>query len=203
MIQPLWFRWLIFRGLGAVQEISDDMTFSLTQLMMSPSVSEGVTVQQKSYVTYTAPSQALNAPQVTLLEARSLLASSGTTGLRTWEAALHLGTYLFSSEGKDLVVGKNVIELGAGTGFLSILCAKHLDAKHVLATDGDGGVISDLTFNVYLNGLDRSGLVDTTILKWGHALVDEIFEDREGTLEYELVLGADVVRHILHRHRVS
>lgn len=203
MIQPLWFRWLIFRGLGAVQEISDDMTFSLTQLMMSPSVSEGVTVQQKSYVTYTAPSQALNAPQVTLLEARSLLASSGTTGLRTWEAALHLGTYLFSSEGKDLVVGKNVIELGAGTGFLSILCAKHLDAKHVLATYGDGGVISDLTFNVYLNGLDRSGLVDTTILKWGHALVDEIFEDREGTLEYELVLGADVVRHILHRHRVS
>ena len=203
MIQPLWFRWLIFRGLGAVQEISDDMTFSLTQLMMSPSVSEGVTVQQKSYVTYTAPSQALNAPQVTLLEARSLLASSGTTGLRTWEAALHLGTYLFSSEGKDLVVGKNVIELGAGTGFLSILCAKHLDAKHVLATDGDGGVISDLTSNVYLNGLDRSGLVDTTILKWGHALVDEIFEYREGTLEYELVLGADVVRQILHRHRVS
>ena len=165
--------------------------------MMSPSISEGITAQQKSYVTYTAPSPALNAPQVTLLEARSLLASSGTTGLRTWEAALHLGTYLFSSEGKDLVIGKNIIELGAGTGFLSILCAKHLGAKHVLATDGDGGVIDDLTTNIFLNGLDRSGFIDTAVLKWGYALVDDIFEDSEGSLKYDLVLGADVVRRIL------
>lgn len=160
--------------------------------MMSPSISEGITAQQKSYVTYTAPSQALNAPQVTLLEARALLASSGTTGLRTWEAALYLGTYLFSSG--NLVAGKNIIELGAGTGFLSVFCAKHLGAKHVLATDGDGSVIDDIATNIYLNRLDRGGLVETTVLKWGHALVDEVFD----ALEFDLVLGADVVRHILH-----
>lgn len=176
--------------------------FSLTRLMAPPSISEEMSVQQKSYVTYTAPSQAMNAPQVTLLEARSLLASSGTTGLRTWEAALHLGTYLFTSEGENVVAGKNIIELGAGTGFLSLLCAKHLGAKHVLATDGDGGVIDDIAMNLYLNGLDRSGLVETTVLKWGHALVDEVFEDKEGALEYDLVLGADVVRHMLQHQRI-
>lgn len=170
--------------------------------MVSPSVSEGITAQQKSYVTYTAPSQALNAPQIILLEARSLLGSSGTTGLRTWEAALHLGTYLFSSESEGLVAGKNIIELGAGTGFLSILCAKHLGAKHVLATDGDGGVVDDLTRNIYLNGLDRSGLINTALLRWGHVLVDEDFETREGALECDLVLGADVVRRVFHRNRI-
>lgn len=170
--------------------------------MAQPSRSEELSVQEKSYVTYTAPSQALSAPQVTLLEARSLLASSGTTGLRTWEAALHLGTYLFTSESGNLVAGKNIIELGAGTGFLSVLCAKHLGAKHVLATDGDGGVIDDISTNIYLNSLERTGLVETTVLEWGHALVDEVFEDGEGTLEYDLILGADVVRHMHHHHQI-
>lgn len=187
---------------GAGQAVSDDIMFFLTRLMAPPSISEEISVQQKSYVTYTAPSQALNAPQVTLLEARSLLAYSGTTGLRTWEAALHLGTYLFTPEAEDLVAGKNIIELGAGTGFFSVLCAKHLGAKHVLATDGDGGVIDNIATNVYLNRLDRSGLVETTVLKWGHALVDEVFEKRKGALEYDLVLGADVVRHMLHHHQI-
>ncbi|MCJ1299468.1 hypothetical protein MMC08_002260 [Hypocenomyce scalaris] len=173
-------------------EISDDMMSFLTQLMMSPSVSEGIAAQQKAYVTYTAPSEALSAPQITLLEARSLLASSGTTGLRTWEAALYLGAYLFSSNGGDLVAGKNIVELGAGTGFVSILCAKHIGAKHVLATDGDGGVIDDLASNIYINGLDGSGLIDTAVLKWGHALTDEMFQCGEEPLNYNVVLGADV-----------
>ena len=165
---------------------------------MSPSVSEGIAAQQKACVTYTAPSEALSAPQITLLETRSLLASSGTTGLRTWEAALYLGAYLFSSDGGELVAGRNIVELGAGTGFVSILCAKHLGAQHVLASDGDGGVIDDLASNIYMNGLDGSGLIDTAVLKWGHALTDEMFQCGDEPLNYNVVLGADVVRHILH-----
>lgn len=51
----------------------------------------------------------------------------------------------------DLVKGKNVLELGAGTGFLSLLCAGELDARHVLATDGLAHVCESLQVNVDLN----------------------------------------------------
>lgn len=144
-------------------------------------------------MTYTAPSFTTDAPEVTLLEARSLLASSGTTGLRTWEAALLLGTYLFSSTGRYNVQNKNIIELGAGTGFLSVLCAKHLGAKYVLATDGCGEVVNDLESNFFLNGLDGTEVISAAVLSWGHMLTDDMLKGADGNRSYDLVVGADVV----------
>lgn len=145
-------------------------------------------------MTYTAPSFSQDAPEITLLEARSLMASSGTTGLRTWEAALLLGTYLFSSAGKSIVQNKNIIELGAGTGFLSILCAKHLGAQYVLATDGSGQALNDLESNVFLNGLKGTEVINAAVLIWGHMLNDEMLEGADEKRSYDLVIGADVVR---------
>ena len=161
--------------------------------MAHPLPSASAAAQQKSYVTYTAPISSPNAGQVTLLEAPSLLASSGTTGFRTWEAALFLASYLLSPEGNHLVTGKSVLELGAGTGFLSIFCAKHLSAQRVLATDGSQEVISDLNSNIHLNELEGSELIQTAILQWGHALIGGVADCREDNSSYDLVLGADVV----------
>ena len=161
--------------------------------MGQPLLSASEAAQQKAYVTYTAPIPGQNTAQVTLLEAPSLLASSGTTGFRTWEAALFLGSYLSSSEGTQLISGKSVLELGAGTGFLSILCAKHLGAQRVLATDGSQLVISDLKSNLHLNGLGGSELIRTAILPWGHALIGGVADCRKDRRSYDLVLGADVV----------
>lgn len=144
-------------------------------------------------MTYTAPSLETDAPELTIFEARSLLASSGTTGLRTWEAALLLGTYLFSSAGNYIVQKKNIIELGAGTGFLSILCAKHLGAKYVLATDGSGAVVNDLESNIFLNGLGGAEIINAGILNWGHMLNDEILKGGDENRSYDLIVGADVV----------
>jgi protein-lysine N-methyltransferase EEF2KMT len=149
--------------------------------------------QQKCYVTYTGPSSASVCPEFTLLEARSLLASSGTTGFRTWEAALFLGTFLSSSDGLDLIKGRTILELGAGTGFLSILCAKQLGARYVLSTDGSAEVVHDLESNIILNGLDKSNLISTAVLKWGHILCTDLFKGLEEGASYNLVLGADVV----------
>ncbi len=149
--------------------------------------------QQKCYLTYTAPLPAPSCKQLTLLEARSILASSGTTGFRTWESALCLGTYLSSPDGVDFIRGKTILELGAGTGFLSILCAKHLGARFVLATDGSAEVISDLESNIFLNSLDSTNLIVPGILKWGHTLSDELLNGLEDNRTYDLVLGADVV----------
>lgn len=155
--------------------------------------SASASAQEKSYVTYTAPIPGQNASQITLLEAPSLLASSGTTGFRTWEAALFLGTYLSSPKGIHLITGKTVLELGAGTGLLSIFCAKHLGAQRVLVTDGSQMVISDLKANLNLNGLEGSELIQTSILEWGHALIGGVADCRKDRRSFDLVLGADVV----------
>ena len=148
---------------------------------------------QKSYVTYTVPFTSSASQTVTTLESRAILASSGTTGLRTWEAALHLATYLCSDNGRMLIQGKSIIELGAGTGFLSILCAKHLGANYVLATDGSGDVIDALGSNIYLNGLESSGVIGGAVLIWGHTLIDGVLNVREDHENYDVVLGADLV----------
>ena len=175
------------------QDISNDISECLAQYMSHPLPSVSAAAQQKGYVTYTVPSSDLQCLHVTTLEARSLLASSGTTGFRTWEAALHLGYFLCSVEGAKYVAYKDVLELGAGTGFLSVLCARHLGATSVLATDGSQEVISDLKTNVSLNGLSDNERVKTSVLQWGHTLIGGVADCRAKGRSYDLVIGADVV----------
>ena len=144
-------------------------------------------------MTYTAPLPIFDAPSVTLFEARSLIACSGTTGLRTWEAALNLGHFLFSTEGRSYISGKRILELGAGTGFLAISCAKNLGADLVLATDGSREIISGLQSNICLNGLGSSGKIRTSVLKWGQSLSSIVLDSYGTRLSYDLIIGADVV----------
>lgn len=161
--------------------------------MAHPLPSASVAAQQKCYVTYTAPIIDLYPLSVTLLEAPALLVSSGTTGLRTWEASLYLASFLFSSEGKRYVVGKNVLELGAGTGFLSVLCAAHLNAKDVLATDGSDEVVTNLEENLNLDGIKGNGSIKANNLQWGQALIGGVADRRDEGSGYDLIIGADVV----------
>jgi len=161
---------------------------------------ETTAVQQKTNVTFTCTSSGRrssvdfeNEPTVTLLERRHLISGALTTGFRTWEAALHLGSYLLTSEGVEHVREKNVLELGAGTGFLSILCAKHLQAKHVASTDGDEGVVEALRENLFVNGLDDVEKVLTSILRWGQGLRGTWVEEDCETWPYDVVVGADIV----------
>ena len=165
--------------------------------MAQPLPSATAAALQKGYVTYTAPKWGTNVPQVTLLEAPSLLGSSGTTGFRTWEAALFLGAYLVSDAGSRYVIGQRMIELGAGTGFLSILCAKHLDARHVLTTDGSREVVAELKANLELNNLGEGDLIKSAVLEWGHTLIGGPADCRGAESPYDLVVGADVVSEFL------
>lgn len=133
-------------------------------------------------------------PSITLLERRHLISGSKTTGFRTWEAALHLGAYLLSVEGQQQVRGKSILELGAGTGFISILAAKYLDAQHVTTTDGDEGVVEALKENLFLNGLDDGKKVNTSVLRWGQGLKGTWVQEDCEAFPYDLVIGADIVR---------
>jgi predicted nicotinamide N-methyase len=197
--------------------VSNDLLSHLSLLLVSPLQPGPTSAQQKSYVTYTLPvdpkslgRQGEPLPSqveatVTLLESRSLISALGTTGLRTWEAALHLGAYLsLSPGGRDSIGGKSVLELGSGTGFLSILCAKHLGSKRVLATDGDPGVVESLETNIFLNGLDSGReQVGTSVQKWGWALMGKVIENQEEGHGWDVVLGADVVSSFEHMDYVT
>ncbi|KAF4636411.1 hypothetical protein G7Y89_g1675 [Cudoniella acicularis] len=176
------------------QGLSDDLMNHLSTLLVSPLPSETTTAQQKSYVTYTVSSlpSVTNkiAPTISLLEAKNVIATAGTTGLRTWEAALHLGDFLCSSP--ELIRGKVILDLGAGTGYLSIFCAKHLGASYVLATDGSSDVVESLTTNIYLNDLQESHSIAALQLRWGQVLpTDESSQTFSGR-KIDVVLGADL-----------
>ncbi|KAF2084090.1 hypothetical protein K490DRAFT_49959 [Saccharata proteae CBS 121410] len=180
------------QSIRALKEISDDLMSSLSVLLSSSLPSEASAAQKKSYVTYDfGLSRA-----VTLLESRNVIASSGTTGLGTWDAALHLGAYLSTSTGSEWVRGKRILELGAGTGLLSILSTKHLDAAQATATDGDEGVVDAIKTNLFLNELDGKN-TDAVVLRWGRTLSGTIYydgDDKDSTSndQYDVILGADV-----------
>ncbi|KAH7025697.1 putative methyltransferase-domain-containing protein [Microdochium trichocladiopsis] len=194
-----------------VHGVSDDLMGCLTELMAQPLPDEMVAVQQKSYVTYTLSlldnlSGPNSRPQITMLESRNLIAAGGTTGLRTWEAALHLGQWLCrettalntGDHGESntthsiTIKDKRILELGAGTGYLAILCAKYLGAAQVIASDGSDDVVATLPDNFYLNGLQDDERLTALDLKWGHALLGTEEAEWNGGRPVDVVLGADI-----------
>lgn len=185
----------------------------LSSLVVAPIPSEATSAQQKSYVTYALSYLALQVkggkrvqtngnhdtahqpssrtvPTITLLENHYLLTPSGTTGHRTWESAFHLGNYLCAHP--TLISQKSVLELGAGTGYLSVLCSRYLSASRVLSTDGSSDVVATLSTNFYLKNLQESSKSEAKELLWVQALVGS--EHPEWNLErkVDLVIGVDV-----------
>ncbi|KAI0128009.1 putative methyltransferase-domain-containing protein [Xylariales sp. AK1849] len=128
---------------------------------------------------------------ITLLEPRSLVVGSKHTGHRTWEGALHLATFLLTSP--TMVADKTILELGAGTGLLSILCAKYLGAKQVRATDGDEKVVQGLDHNLQLNGMETRSQVSPRRLVWGQDFQGTWVQDEYETRPFDVVLGADII----------
>lgn len=175
---------------------------AMSSLLFSNVPSEADSAQQKAFVTYAFPDRstddsASHDRTVTLLEARSVISSSGTTGLRTWEAALLLGSYFASPDGQTSIRGMKVFELGAGTGMLSILCAKYFGIAGIVATDGDEAVVDAIKTNFFLNGLDiddtSRSVVRTAALKWGWPIDATTFHEDYGMEAPDIVVGADVV----------
>lgn len=156
------------------------------------------------WVRYTPPWQPIDAADIEsgidLLEKPSVLSASGCTGHRTWEAALHLASLLNQPWMCENIIGKNVLELGSGTGLISMTCHE-LGAKHVRATDGDAGGVARLGRTIDRNsyagsksrGSEYTAPIDTGIVRcqnflWGCDL------DQLGEKAVDTVLAADVVR---------
>lgn len=160
--------------------------------------------QEMSHVKYTAPLQfpsSTSERTVITAESRGVILSGGTTGNRTWEAALHLGSFLASSAGEALVRGKRVIELGAGTGFLSLFLARHLGVRGVVATDREPILIKNIRDCIPFNPTDigdesESLPIYPAVWDWGTPLerteeMGPFIEDNQ--LSFDVALGADLV----------
>jgi len=147
---------------------------------------------RQSYVTYTFADSNFdhNKPaRVSLLESRNLIAADGTTGLRTWEASIHLTCWLSTDIGHLLVKGKRVLELGAGSGLISTFCARYLEPKRIVATDGSEEVVERIKRNMTVNDVNLNLDYGAKRLLWGECL--KLADD--GPDDFDLILGADIV----------
>ncbi|KAM9016089.1 protein-lysine N-methyltransferase EEF2KMT isoform 1-T1 [Ara ararauna] len=86
---------------------------------------------------------------VTLSESVAVI-SEGTTGLVTWEAALHLAEWALQNPSSFR--NRTVLELGSGIGFTGIAICKTCNPKTYIFSDYHHRVLQQLKENICLNG---------------------------------------------------
>ncbi|XP_075623401.1 protein-lysine N-methyltransferase EEF2KMT isoform X1 [Balearica regulorum gibbericeps] len=86
---------------------------------------------------------------VTLSESVAII-SGGTTGLVTWDAALHLAEWAVGNAA--IFSNRTVLELGSGIGFTGIAVCKTCNPKTYVFSDCHPCVLKQLAENIRLNG---------------------------------------------------
>ncbi|XP_036413436.1 uncharacterized protein LOC118798176 isoform X2 [Colossoma macropomum] len=122
----------------------------------------------------------------------SIEESIDSYGALIWPAAVALCKYLETPEGQEQInlLDKSVLEIGAGTGLLSIVAT--LLGARLTATDLPE-ILSNLKCNLNRNTRSvRRHEPQVMELSWGHKL-EETFPP--STYTYDYVLAADVVYH--------
>ena len=120
-----------------------------------------------------------------------------STGVTLWKESPRLATYI--QEAKDeLIVGKSVLELGAGLGLCGIV-SHHLGADRVIMTDADTITLQQMRENVAKNcpetitnrtsTAESPGIIDCRQLIWNTQL--EAFHEKHG--KFDTILGAAVI----------
>ena len=99
-----------------------------------------------------------------------VLGLEDATGGVVWNSSTFLVDYLLTApEAADMIVGRSVLELGAGAGLPSIAAAL-LGASRVTLTDGDASACETAAANVALNRVE----VRVVRLLWGRGSDTEV-----------------------------
>lgn len=179
-------------------DVFDPLVELAAELCMQPRLPALEAVQRDVWVSYEAPGDEdmLRQESIKLLEKPQVLAATGCTGYRTWQAALALATRITAEWlPASKLVGKRVLELGAGTGLLSFVCAKYGEADLVVATDGAQDAVERLKLTSEINGLAKTGKSTYGIYWWGEPFEGTaIGEALDTGRPFDIVLAADVVR---------
>uniref|UniRef100_A0A8D0EVB3 FAM86 N-terminal domain-containing protein n=1 Tax=Strix occidentalis caurina TaxID=311401 RepID=A0A8D0EVB3_STROC len=128
---------------------------------------------------------------VTLSENVAIV-SGGTTGLVTWDAALHLAEW--AAETSVVFSNRTVLELGSGIGFTGIAICKTCNPKTYIFSDYHPCVLKQLTENIRLNGFEAEAAnyqkpkLIVAELDWGSVTEKQLLD-----LQPEVIIAADVV----------
>ncbi|KAK9898102.1 hypothetical protein P389DRAFT_170241 [Cystobasidium minutum MCA 4210] len=163
-------------------EVHEAILFCLSDLMILPAGSGDGTFLRRFHYKVDAKSDTV----VTREDEASI--SGGTTGLRSWPAALHLANHLIQNT--DLASDKKVLELGAGAGLIAALVGQlqTISGVSVIATDFHDAVLDRLVENVRHNNVpSKSNTVKTAKLDWSRP------QDLQLEFELDLIIASDVV----------
>ncbi|CCE65390.1 hypothetical protein TPHA_0L00340 [Tetrapisispora phaffii CBS 4417] len=139
-----------------------------------------------------------NQIKIKIEESPYLISAAGTTGFRTWEAAVYLTKYLIDLGFPPETVMENTLELGSGTGMVSIgLVKKYKDQITTLyITDGDSQLLEgQLSRNVMLNGIDSSDSVKLQKLRWNE---DHIPDNLDLIVAADVTYDSSVIPSLCH-----
>ncbi|KAI9344919.1 putative methyltransferase-domain-containing protein [Obelidium mucronatum] len=126
---------------------------------------------------------------ITLAEAEQTI-SNGTTGLRTWPAALSLVSYLISEKR----IGKSslrTVELGCGVGLVGIACGLLGVASSVEFTDTDSVVLGTVARNCAINFTGTEVKTTVARLDW-ETISDSDLNSVVNSSAAELIVASDV-----------
>ena len=123
-----------------------------------------------------------------------------SVGLQSWASSIILAEricwepHLFYFNALDRP-GVRILELGAGTGLLSIVASRFLPSAEIIATDYHPDVLANLRSNVStdVSGQDRSS-ISVHALDWSSPPADGPFS--EGS--FDMIIAADVIYHPDH-----
>ncbi|RMD39162.1 hypothetical protein DV735_g5966, partial [Chaetothyriales sp. CBS 134920] len=198
----------VIRGIEKVitdpteEEVSNDL-YELRSRLATLAAEEQqreATEPQKKLVRYHPPTDFREPEEyIRIFEKPQVLGYGSDTGNRTWEASLRLMHFL--SAHPQLIRGRTVLELGAGSGLLSVYCAAVLGAKTVIATDISPQILQACQDNIDLNAsfwadahrsppiLRQLDLTDNL-----RVVIETQLHDAEGNhVVPDIILAADVI----------
>lgn len=116
--------------------------------------------------------------------------SEGTTGLHSWQAAGALAEWALAANGTAELHGKNVLELGSGTGLTGFVIGKCCQVTRIVLTDGNERVLRLLADNLEEN-FDAISTTNVTVspLDWFDIEQTNLLDDWKP----DIILAADVV----------
>ncbi|XP_063821906.1 protein-lysine N-methyltransferase EEF2KMT isoform X2 [Ostrinia nubilalis] len=136
---------------------------------------------------------------VTVKETNNMVVN-GTTGLRTWEAAIMLADWALCNI--EIIKEKKILELGSGVGFTGIVIGKFCQPESILLTDCHEDVLKTIEENVSINFpmLKRHQMPESVLFKgtadvslgimnldWNH------IDDVPSELCPDIIIGSDII----------